>query len=175
MQDNSFFDKPTEQSMVKTRIVEKYFQAWAKVIIPHARSRNSDIGYVDFYAGPGKYKDGSKSTPILVLEKAIEDKDKRDILISVFNDINPEYAQSLEDAIDLIPGINSLKNRPIVENTEVGEGLTQILGYVKAIPTLFFMDPWGYKGLSLELISSALKYWVAIAYFSLTTTASIWA
>ena len=159
MQDNSFFDKPTEQSKVKTRIVEKYFLAWAKVIIPHAKSRNSNIGYVDLYAGRGKYKDGSKSTPVLVLERAIEDKDIRDMLISVFNDINPEYAQSLEDAIDLIPGIGSLKNRPIVENTEVGEGWTQILKHVKAIPTLFFVDPWGYKGLSLELISSALKNW----------------
>lgn len=159
MQDNSFYDEPTEQSKVKTRIVEKYFQAWAKVIIPRAQGRNSNIGYVDLYAGPGKYKDGSKSTPIFVMEKAIEDKNIRDMLISVFNDINPEYAQSLEEAIGLIPGIGNLKNRPIVEKTEVGKGWPQIFRHVKAIPTLFFVDPWGYKGLSLELISSALKSW----------------
>jgi hypothetical protein len=30
---------------------------------------------------------------------------------------------------------------------------------MKAIPTLFFVDPWGYKGLSLQLISSAVKNW----------------
>ena len=103
MQDISFFDESTEQSQVKARIVEKYFWAWAKVIILHAKRRRSKIGYVDFFAGPGRYTDGSKSTPILVLEKAIENKDIRDRLVSVFNDANPEYARDLEDAIALIP------------------------------------------------------------------------
>jgi three-Cys-motif partner protein len=27
------------------------------------------------------------------------------------------------------------------------------------IPTLFFVDPWGYKGLSLRLINSVLRNW----------------
>ncbi len=29
----------------------------------------------------------------------------------------------------------------------------------KLVPTLFFVDPWGYKGLSLRLINSVLKDW----------------
>ena len=35
----------------------------------------------------------------------------------------------------------------------------QILDHVKGIPSLFFVDPWGYKGLSLKLIISALQNW----------------
>ncbi len=27
------------------------------------------------------------------------------------------------------------------------------------VPTFFFVDPWGYKGLSLRLINSVLKNW----------------
>ena len=27
------------------------------------------------------------------------------------------------------------------------------------MPTFFFVDPWGYKGLSLRLINSVLKDW----------------
>jgi three-Cys-motif partner protein len=105
MQDNSFFDEATEQSQVKARIVEKYFRAWAYVIVPQAKKRRGNVGYVDFFAGPGIYGDGLKSTPVLVLEKAIEDKDIRDRLVSVFNDVNPEYVKSLKSVIDSITDI----------------------------------------------------------------------
>ena len=29
----------------------------------------------------------------------------------------------------------------------------------KLVPTLFFVDPWGYKGMTLRLINSVLKDW----------------
>ena len=60
MQDNSFFGKPTEQSLVKARIVEKYFWAWAKVIIPRVKKGKNKIGYVDLFAGPGSYTEEDK-------------------------------------------------------------------------------------------------------------------
>lgn len=37
MADNSFFDQQKEQSLVKAEIVDKYFRAWAKVIVPKAK------------------------------------------------------------------------------------------------------------------------------------------
>lgn len=160
MQDNSFFDKPTEQSKVKARIVEKYFLAWADVVIG-TESQVNKIGFVDFFAGPGKYADGSKSTPLLVLEKAIDSEKIKDKLVCVFNDANRTFFQSLKDAINLIQGIDTLFYRPIVTNLEMGkeEVAMQILDDVKGIPSLYFVDPWGYKGLSLQLISSAVKNW----------------
>ena len=159
MQSNSFFDEVKEQSQVKSRIVEKYFRAWSYVIVSEAKKRRSNVGYVDLFAGPGIYNDGLKSTPVLVLEKAIKDKDIQDRLISVFNDVNPEYVQSLKTVINSIPGIDSLRQKPIVTNEEVSEGIVTILKHVGTIPTLFFVDPWGYKGLSLALIGTALKNW----------------
>lgn len=159
MQNNSFFDESREQSQVKARIVEKYFWSWAKVIIPHAKKRKSSIGYVDLFAGPGSYRDGSKSTPVLVLEKALTEKDIRDMLVSVFNDVNPEYVRNLKTTIKTIPDIDDLRYTPEVKNMEVSAGVKEILEYVKGIPTLFFIDPWGYKGLSIELLSDALSYW----------------
>ena len=159
MRNNSFYDKPTEQSQVKARIVEKYFWAWAKVVIPWAKRGKNRIGYVDLFAGPGGYKDGTKSTPLLVLEKAVEDEDIREMLVSVFNDVNSDHVQNLQDAIDSSPMIGNLKRKPIVRNMEVGEEVTQVLEHIKAIPTLFFVDPWGYKGLTLQLISSVIKNW----------------
>ena len=159
MNDNSFFDESTEQSQVKSRIVEKYFWAWAKVITSWTRRQDGKIGYIDLFAGPGQYQDGSKSTPILILERAIAEEDIRNKLVSVFNDLNQDHTESLQSAIDSIPDIESLGHKPIVRNEEVGEKIVEILEQMDTIPTLFFVDPWGYKGVSLRLISSFLESW----------------
>jgi len=86
MSENHFFDETSEQSAVKSAIVSKYFWAWAKVIIPSAKKRPGKIAYIDLFAGPGRYEDGTKSTPLLILEKAIEHPDMRNMLVAVFND-----------------------------------------------------------------------------------------
>jgi hypothetical protein len=65
MSDN-FFTEQKEQSLIKARIVEKYFWVWANVVIPTAKQispKNPRIAYIDLFAGPGRYEDGSKSTP----------------------------------------------------------------------------------------------------------------
>jgi len=114
---------------------------------------------MDLFAGPGRYKDGTPSTPVIVLQRAIADPDLREVLVAVFNDKTPEFANSLRETIDAIPGVESLKYKPRVENEEVGQKIAENLKGVKLIPTLFFVDPWGYKGLSLNLIGSVLQNW----------------
>ncbi|MEI6441596.1 MAG: three-Cys-motif partner protein TcmP [Nostocales cyanobacterium ELA583] len=159
MTNDSFFDEQKEQSLIKARIVENYFWVWAKVIIPTARKAGNKIAYIDLFAGPGRYKDGSKSTPIKVLERAISDPDMRNMLITVFNDADPEHTNSLQESIDAIPGIQNLKHKPYTSNYEVGEKIVRTFEKRKLVPTLFFVDPWGYKGLSLKLINSVIKNW----------------
>ena len=51
MTNNSFFNESTETSLVKAEIVAKYFWAWAKVIIPQAKKRKTNIAYIDFFLG----------------------------------------------------------------------------------------------------------------------------
>jgi len=70
MAGSTFFDESTDQSQVKTAIVSKYFWAWAHVISPFAKKRGTRIAYIDLFTGPGRYKDGTKSTPLLILEQA---------------------------------------------------------------------------------------------------------
>jgi three-Cys-motif partner protein len=81
-----FFTKTTRQSIIKTKIVSKYFWAWAKVIIPSTKKGSNKIAYIDLFAGPGRYEDGTKSTPLLILEQAIADQNLRDMLVTIFND-----------------------------------------------------------------------------------------
>ena len=160
MSTDSFFDESREQSAVKTAIVSKYFWSWAKVMMPQAQ-RGSDprIAYVDLFAGPGLYKDGTKSTPLLILEKAIQDEKMSQMLVTIFNDKDDNNLHDLQSAIDRLPGIEKLKHRPDVWNKEVGDEMVKLFSSNRLVPTLFFVDPWGYKGLSLLLVDSVLKDW----------------
>lgn len=123
MSTGNFFDDQKEQSSVKSNIVSKYFWAWAK-IITSVQNRNSRpdkrIAYIDLFAGPGRYEDNSKSTPILVLEKAIDDPIMRERLVTFFNDRNPKNTQSLQKTINELPGIIKLKHQPVIDNIEIG-------------------------------------------------------
>jgi three-Cys-motif partner protein len=159
MSNEAFFDEAREQSLVKTAIVSKYFWAWAKVIIPTAKKLGGRIAYIDLFAGPGRYKDGTRSTPLLVLEQAIKDDDMRQMLVTIFNDADSNNTQSLETAIKALNNIDTLKHKPQIFTQEVGEEIVKMFEQMRLVPTLFFVDPWGYKGLSLRLVNSVLKDW----------------
>jgi len=162
MAKNSFFDEQTEQSLVKATIVAKYFEVWANVIIAtqkRYRDPSNKIAYIDLFAGPGRYADETQSTPIKILKTAIEKPDIRNRLVTLFNDKDKENSRSLDKAINDLPGIETLKYKPQVENKEVGEEIVKMFEEMNLIPTLFFVDPWGYKGLSLRLVNSVLKDW----------------
>lgn len=157
--DGDFFAEQREQSEVKTAIVSKYFWVWAKIIMPWAKKDSNKIAYIDLFAGPGRYADGTKSTPLLVLEKAIADPDMRQMLVALFNDADGNHTQSLESAIQALPKVETLKHAPVVHNQAVGTEIVSRFESMRLVPTLFFVDPWGYKGLSLRLINSVLKDW----------------
>lgn len=128
MGNDRFFDEAREQSLVKTTIVSKYFWAWAKVIIPTAKRLGGRIAYIDLFAGPGRYKDGTRSTPLLVLEQAIKDDDMRQMLVTIFNDADTNNTQSLETAIRALSNIDSLKYKPqICALTSVAKGASRCL------------------------------------------------
>jgi three-Cys-motif partner protein len=156
---SGFFEETKEQSLVKSAIVSKYFWAWAKVIMSQLRSTAREIAYIDLVAGPGRYKDGTQSTPILVLKRAIDDPNMRQRLVTLFNDKDDDNSRSLEQAIQEIPGIEKLKYKPEVMNEEVGTKIVKMFEEMRFIPTLFFVDPWGYKGLSLKLVNAVVKDW----------------
>lgn len=72
MAESSFFDEQTEQSLVKATLVSKYFDVWAKVIIStqkrYPEHSSGKIAYIDLFAGPGRYADGTQSTPLRILK-----------------------------------------------------------------------------------------------------------
>jgi three-Cys-motif partner protein len=165
---STFFNEQKEQSLVKSTIVSKYFDVWSKVIISTQKrypNNSQKIAYIDLFAGPGRYKDGTVSTPHMILSKAVEDDDLKNRLVTVFNDKDDANVKELENTINDIDGVKNLIHKPEVWNQEVGDKIVSKFENINLVPTLFFVDPWGYKGLSLRLVNSVLKDWGCDAIF----------
>jgi three-Cys-motif partner protein len=95
----------------------------------------------------------------MVLEQAIGDPTLRDSLVTMFNDEDPDHTTNLAGEIAKLPKIETLKYQPEVRTGDVGESITTHLQSVRLIPTFSFIDPFGYKGLSLGLVQGAIKEW----------------
>lgn len=61
--------------------------------------------------------------------------------------------------ISKLPGIESLKYKPQVICNEVGNEIKKVFEDISLVPSLVFIDPFGYAGLSLDLVGSFLKDW----------------
>lgn len=156
----TFFEEQSEQSRIKAAIVAKYFPVWAQVVSKTVReSRHKKLAYMDLFCGPGRYKDGAKSVPIHVLETAIQNDFLRDHLVTIFNDADPENTSTLLEEVRHLSGVERLKFPPKIHTAEIGPSVIADFEQGKIVPTLSFIDPWGYKGISLRLINAVLKDW----------------
>ncbi|MDG3443435.1 three-Cys-motif partner protein TcmP [Nitrospirillum amazonense] len=155
-----FFEERGDQSVVKADIVQKYFAAWANIILPSTMLYGEGkIAYIDLYAGPGRYKDGAASTPLLILQRAIESPKIRSSLVALFNDMDQNNTQTLQSEIDALPGIENLKYKPTVQCNPIDKDAEEYFSKTQIIPSFTFLDPFGYKGLSLRLVNGVIKDW----------------
>lgn len=152
-----FFESQKEQSLVKSTIVEHYFDVWSKII--STRQRVSQLAYIDLYSGPGIYKNGDISTPIKITNKCISSTYLHDKIKLIFNDANKDYIEELRYNIMNLPDINLIKNQPKFINIEVDDKVADIFSNISMIPSFSFIDPFGYKGLSYRLIIALTKNW----------------
>lgn len=161
MGTSDFFEESRAQSQVKSRIVAKYFSAWANVI----KVNTDRLGYIDLFAGAGRYKDGTPSTPLLVLDKVAQSRELQQKFVSLFCEKDPDNYSSLRDAILSHPGVSTLRHPPKILNHEVGHETADFFSGKRLIPSLLFADPCGYKSLSRELLASVAKDWASECIF----------
>ncbi|MDA1050939.1 MAG: three-Cys-motif partner protein TcmP [Planctomycetota bacterium] len=160
--NDEFYKEQKEHSYIKSCIVSDYFWAWANVMIGvqnRYANRPKRLAYIDLFCGPGKYDDGTDSTPLMIMRRVLNRPELRDRLLTVFNDRLPKNTAALEAALAALPGIDQLKFKPQIFTGEVDESVVKQLEAMKLPPTFLFVDPFGYKGLSLRLINSVLKHW----------------
>jgi three-Cys-motif partner protein len=89
----------------------------------------------------------------------------RKTLVTMFNDVDTDNSKALESAINSLPGIETLRHKPKVFHHEIGTQIVERFEKMNLAPTLMFVDPWGYKGLSLRLVNSVLKDWACECIF----------
>jgi hypothetical protein len=65
----------------------------------------------------------------------------------------------LTEEISKLPKIGSMKYSPSVQTGNIDSTVADQLAKVKLVPTFSFIDPFGYKGLSLGLVRGAIKDW----------------
>ena len=127
--------------------------------MPWAARHGGKIAYIDLYAGPGRYKDGAASTPLLVLQTAIEHKEMSNMLVSYFNDSERDNVVKLEREIKKLQNIEKLKYQPIISCGEVDTEAERYFNATRLMPTFSFVDPFGYKGLSSRIVRGVIKDW----------------
>lgn len=161
MTEKDFFKTQTSSSRIKANIVANYFPKYCKIIL---KSPQIEIRYLDLFAGPGIYEDGSLSTPILIADACASNNDLKNVVHLMFND--NEYIETLKQNFDKRYSEDTFNFKPKFGNKTVGED-EKINQYLRKVttevknpyPTLLFFDPFGYKGINTKDLSKFLCNW----------------
>lgn len=157
-----FFNVQEPHSKVKSEIVSKYFSSWIDIM----KSKGGKMTYLDLFSGRGYYKDGNKSTPLMIFDQ-IESKPE------IHNNINIHFYEKetvLIDDLRIKVQKHSVYKKLAIE--PVFNNITVTSETIKSLPnndkTLTFIDPCGYTDLSEELLLEVLNNWGSdcIFYFS---------
>lgn len=159
---DKFFEKQTERSRIKTEIAVKYFVMWSKII---GRS-GKKLNYYDLFSGCGKFKEGKRSTPLQIFDK-IEELNLENQVSTFFYEGNKSYYNSLKEEISNHTIYTKLVFEPSIFNKTITSEFTKEIKFPKRSFT--FIDPYGYKGLSEELINSVVKNWGCDCLFYIST------
>lgn len=157
--DVYYKESPHEQSIIKKAIVVKYFKAWANVmksnILKYKKSEK--LAYFDLFCGPGRHETGETTAPIEIMEHILSDEFLYERCITFFNDCSKAYIDQLKDNIEALENYELLKNEPFYESSEVNDSFFEELKDINIIPSLSFIDPFGYCGVSVDLLNLLLR------------------
>ena len=81
------------------------------------------------------------------------------MLVSYFNDVERNNTITLEEEIKKLPGVEKLKYQPVIKCGEIDDEAERHFNSIHLIPTFSFIDPFGYKGLSLKIVKGVVKDW----------------
>lgn len=154
---NDFFNAPREQSSIKSTLVKKYFLSWARIM--NSKSNGDRLGYIDLFSGPGVYGDGYESTPIQVAKLILDNENFRQKFVLFFNDKKKKNIDNLKKSLSQIDNFEDLEHSPIITCSEVDEEFSKQFMDMSLIPSFVFIDPFGYKGVTKDLIKSLTKDW----------------
>jgi len=158
--NNEFYNEQTDLSRIKIKLVTDYFITWLNIISSHW---NGKIFYIDLFCGPGCYEDGNASTPLVILENTLRNEKLlnkvKENLFFWFNDKNKDFIEKLYENIKrkfagVQRELKNLNNPFQIYTTNYEIPSKEIEDTIKQInaPMFVFLDPWGYRGISKNLV-----------------------
>jgi three-Cys-motif partner protein len=139
---NEFFAELKEWSERKLKILEKYLDPFVKIL--GSTRTGGQVYYVDAFAGAGIYEDGSLGSAIRAAELARQyrSENKSYQLECINVEADRQSFQNLQE--------NTQKYEDLVLNLfgTFSENAEQILYQISDSPALFFLDPFGVKGIN---------------------------
>ena len=172
---DNFFNEAQEHSKAKLSLLKNYATTWMRKVTLGTMYKKCAI--IDTFAGAGYYEDGSEGSPIILIKSAIDyciqsssskninfdniflvfvEKDK-----DIFNKLKENIETLVEQELK-IDEYNVLekyeKVNIYITNNDFETFINTLLTEVDSIiPTLMFIDPFGYKVLSFDNISKLIE------------------
>lgn len=155
-------------TQAKHELLRKYLAAWFPILTSQGYNRR--VLYIDGFCGPGIYLGGEPGSPIIALKTLLEhsffSRLSRIEFVFYFVDNDPRRCSSLEAEVERLwkavggqPDNIKLK----IINAEFVDVANSVLGYLREggrslAPTFAFIDPFGFKGVPLQLIGELLSF-----------------
>lgn len=147
----------------KHDILVQYLQAWFAIM--GGSSLVKRAGVLDGFAGPGVYADGEPGSPLLVLNTLLDhDAFSRwdgTEFVFLFNEQDEARFRSLEATVADIAA-TSPKNVSVQavnrSFSDLAEAVLNDAEKTSLIPLFAFVDPFGYRDCSMDLIRRLLQY-----------------
>jgi three-Cys-motif partner protein len=163
--------KPTKlweaspHTLAKFEIIGRYLYLWFAIV--GSNSENRRLVYIDGFAGPGRYTNTDRSSPLVALQsaKAALEKFEAKLRETEFNFLfvekNKKFAENLRDVISAISWPSQFKW--FIENGSFEDKIGGILEDLRRdgkqlSPTFAFIDPFGATGLPFKIITEILQH-----------------
>lgn len=162
-----------EATLVKLDLFRRYIREWLPVFLYRQRSRSVRI--VDFFAGPGRDRDGAPGSPLLAVEEIRQYQDQISATSTpvqlILNEYSAEKAKNLQDALEAEKVPEALCSWK-VHNQPFEEAFEDLLPKLRQGSNLLLLDQQGVKFLSDEVFHSLIR--LPTTDFIFFTASSTW-
>ncbi|NQU62156.1 MAG: three-Cys-motif partner protein TcmP [Rhodospirillales bacterium] len=143
----------------KHEILKRYLQAWIRIL---TQGGFPQVLYIDGFAGPGRYSEGEKGSPIIALEAALgHATTKNSKFLFCFIEKEIDRAHTLQKIIDDMERPENIRVKVAAGETfeaAFSELLRFYTSRKKGLPPTFaFIDPFGWAGTPFYVVKEIMK------------------
>lgn len=160
LKGEEFFGDLKEWSERKLNILSQYLDPFVKIL--GSGPKISHVYYVDAFAGKGIYQDGSLGSAMRAaqLASSYRSAGKSYQLKCINIEADPENFSNLQTSTQVYGDLVQNFAGTFAENVD------QVLSVITGSPALFFLDPFGVKGMDWDLLrrvihrGNATDFWI---------------